>query len=78
MDEDLSKLKPCPFCGAGETTIDAKHMSPRADRSSELISASVRHWCVKRPGTVQAFIEMRGRDEMSAITQWNSRAENES
>ncbi len=71
-------IKSCPFCNAGETTIEAKHMPPRMSGPGELISVSIRHWCIKRPGTVQAFIEVRGRDEASAINQWNCRAEDES
>jgi len=69
----IAELKARPLCGAGETHTDERHLPPRMSGPGALISVSIKHWCAKRPGVVQAFIEIRGRDHTSAIDAWNTR-----
>lgn len=66
------ELKPCPFCGAGETRIDEARQW-QGIGYSEPISVSVRHWCVDTPGQPKRMIERIGRDRASAIAAWNRR-----
>lgn len=69
-------LRPCPFCGAGETQYSEQRLSPRMDgKQPALVSAMVRHWCAPAPGVVASHIEFRGRTKEDAITAWNARAD---
>lgn len=68
------ELKPCPFCGAGKTDIHFNGRMWTGQRLSEPISVSIRHWCEDVPGQPHRMIERVGRDEVSAIAAWNSRA----
>jgi len=74
MTEEL--LRPCPFCGDGETRIDESHLSPTMDGGpGALISATVRHWCrrVDGDGVVGGGISFRGRTREDAVRAWNRR-----
>lgn len=66
-------LKPCPFCGAGETQIVPNGQVWTGMKLSLPISVSVRHWCTAIPGQPSRMIERIGRDEASAIAAWNMR-----
>lgn len=63
----------CPFCGAGETHISEQHLSPSMKGPGALISVTIRHWCPREPGCVGNLREVRGRDHVSALAQWNKR-----
>lgn len=69
-------LKPCPFCGAGETQIEAARgvWNGGLKPPSAPVSVSVRHWCTPGEGQPHRMIERIGRDEASAIAAWNLRA----
>ncbi|MCP5244821.1 MAG: Lar family restriction alleviation protein [Burkholderiales bacterium] len=69
-----SKLKQCPFCGAGETVVVSNGQTWLGTRYSEPTSVSVRHWCERIEGQPSRMIERIGRDETSAIQAWNMRA----
>jgi hypothetical protein len=72
-DELKASLKPCPFCGAGETDVrETRHWGP-INRPSEIISVSIHHWCGKQAGVLRSHIEFRGRDHESAQKAWNAR-----
>jgi len=68
-------LKPCPFCGAGETQIRENGRIWSGMKYSDPISVSVFHWCEPEPGQPSRAIERIGRDLDSAIAAWNKRAE---
>lgn len=71
---DEPKLKPCPFCGAGETTYREQRLSPTMDgRTPALISATIRHWCEPVPGVVASYMEFRGRTREDAVAVWERR-----
>jgi hypothetical protein len=70
----MADLKPCPWCGAGDTRIEPNGQVWTGMRYSEPISVSVRHWCPAIPGQPSRMIERIGRDEASAIAAWNARA----
>ncbi len=64
FDEHLSELKPCPFCGAGETFFDAVF-----ERNSTVMSEALklRHTCLYGG----AVIVMVGSDLPSLVARWN-------
>ena len=65
-------LKPCPFCGGGETRIDEK--TYWTGTRSECTHVEVKHWC--KQGTIDgAFLTVKGRTRDAAIEQWNTRHE---
>lgn len=68
-----AQLKPCPFCGAGETTIVAGTRVWNGMRYGQPSSVSVKHWCTKIDGQPSRMIERIGRDEESALAAWNQR-----
>lgn len=78
IDPDLVLLKPCPFCGAGETVFQDNGRVWTGMRYSDPVSVSVRHWCTGENGQPEApsrMIERVGRDRLSAIAAWNRRAQ---
>lgn len=70
---DLDRLLPCPFCGAGQTDIVENGAVWAGTKYSAPISVSVRHWC-PHDGQPGRMIERIGRDLESAIAAWNMRA----
>jgi hypothetical protein len=69
------KLLPCPFCGAGETTIFENGKMWLGMKYSEPSSVSVRHHCPRIDGQPSRMIERVGRDRASAISAWNTRVD---
>jgi hypothetical protein len=69
-------LAPCPFCGAGEYSLEPRHLPPRMDgRPSAIVSFTIRHWCEGRaPGVVAASREVRAREKAPAVAEWNRRS----
>lgn len=67
------ELKPCPFCGAGETQIKENGRMWLGQCYSDPVSVSVRHWCAPADGQPSRMIERIGRDEASAVSAWNTR-----
>ena len=67
-------LKPCPFCGAGLTSIRENGRMWTGQRYSAPTSVSVQHHCEPTEGQPSRMIERVGRDEASAIEAWNRRA----
>lgn len=73
--DDTPHLSPCPFCGAGETSVDARWTSPTMSGKSSLIGVRIYHWC-NIPGARPAQrlrIEVHGRDHADAAAAWNLR-----
>jgi hypothetical protein len=68
----MDELKPCPFCGAGDTQIKESKMW--TGMRNQIISATVMHWCSKDEGQPQSVMQIAGKDRESAIAKWNSRA----
>lgn len=67
-------LKPCPFCGAGETMLHVNKGTWNGQRYGEPVSVEVRHWCEPEDGQPARMVARVGRDEESAIAAWNRRA----
>lgn len=67
-------LKPCPFCGAGTTTIVPNGRVWLGTKYGEPITVSIRHWCEPVAGQPSRVIDRIGRDEESAIEAWNTRS----
>lgn len=62
---------PCPFCGGTNTVI---HKNPLwSGMSKDILSVSIRHWCIPIQGQPTRMIERIGRDMESAIKMWNMR-----
>ena len=70
---DTETLKPCPFCGAGETQIRAAKGVWNGSGYGQPVSYSVVHWCSNVLGQPMRVIERIGRDRASAIEAWNTR-----
>ena len=68
------ELLPCPFCGAGETSLRKNGCVWAGMEYTAPISISVVHHCDEIPGQPSRMIERIGRDEESAIAAWNRRA----
>ena len=72
--EQPDALLPCPFCGAGETSIVENGRVWTGQRYGEPTSVSVRHHCTPTPGQPSRMIERVGKDSESAVAAWNTRA----
>ena len=64
-------LKPCPFCGAGETQV--RETLFWTGMRNGIVSVTVMHWCERNEGQPQSHIEIKGRDHASAVDAWNKR-----
>ena len=69
------KLRPCPFCGAGRTTMMGNGKVWDGMKYSQAASVSVLHHCETIPGQPIRAIERVGKDTESAIAAWNLRAD---
>ncbi len=72
--EAEAKLLPCPFCGAGQSSIRENGKVWSGMRYSAPASVSVLHHCKTVEGQPNRAIERVGRDLESAIAAWNLRA----
>ena len=66
------QLKPCPFCGAGETIVEPDSKAWTGTKWSGL-SYQVLHWCKESEGVIGSMIVKRSRTKQGAIDKWNSR-----
>lgn len=73
-NDTIVGLVPCPFCGAGSTSIRENGKMWTGQRYSEPTSVSVLHHCDPVAGQPSRSIERVGRDLESAIAAWNDRA----
>ena len=73
VTNDIERLRPCPFCGGGETQFRLNGKTWMGMKWSEPISVSIVHWCEPLPGPSR-MIERIGRDIEQAIERWNMRA----
>jgi hypothetical protein len=68
------ELKPCPFCGAGQTVFRENGKVWCGMKYSEPVSVTVQHWCEEVKGQPSRVLERAGRDRASAIEAWNTRS----
>lgn len=74
MESENIQLKPCPFCGGGETNIHDNLGTWQGMKYGESISFEVRHWCSEIQGQPHSrMLSLVGRDKESAIKRWNTR-----
>ena len=69
----MDALKPCPFCGAGQSEVRPNGRVWTGMRWGEPSSVSVLHWCDRVPGQPVRALERVGCDETSALAAWNMR-----
>jgi hypothetical protein len=68
-DKEAVELKPCPFCGDGETYIVPNTMW--TGQRSQVLSVEVRHWCDTEPH--RNYLMIKAPTETEAIAAWNTR-----
>jgi hypothetical protein len=68
-DQAREPLKPCPFCGAGETQIRPSYMW--TGMRNQLVCVHIHHWCEK---PARMHLEMTENTEAEVIARWNERA----
>jgi len=68
--EKQMELKPCPFCGAGETVSEPDSVQWLGMRY-EILSWRVRHWCAYP--THSPLLHVKGKTQEEAETRWNTR-----
>ena len=70
------ELKPCPFCGGGETHIEPQGQIWRGMKYSDPICYRLVHFCkgILPDEYVTNRTELRARTEAQAIEAWNTRA----
>ena len=68
------ELLPCPFCGAGITSVRENGKVWNGQRYSEPSSVSIWHHCEPIAGQPNRGIERVGRDLASAVAAWNMRS----
>ena len=67
----MDKLKPCPFCGCGETVVrTSDHWT---GQQSVVLSATVQHHCKDKP--FQNLLQVKGKTVDEAVEKWNTRTE---
>ena len=66
------ELKPCPFCGAGETVSEADSKQWLGARY-QILSWHVRHWCGKAGDRFTSLLQVRGKTQEEAESKWNTR-----
>lgn len=71
-DDNFDDLLPCPFCAGGETRID--HATHWTGMSSVPLSTRIMHWCPRKDGQPQSFLQVAGKTDSDAISAWNARA----
>lgn len=67
----MTDLKPCPFCGGGETRFD--DTQNWTGMRYQHVCTTIRHFC-QRPADdefVQAVITLRGRNKDDCTRRWN-------
>lgn len=73
------ELKPCPFCGAGETRVEENRLRrapTMGGGESPIVSVEIHHWCPPVEGQPRRnYIIKVGRDHQGAIAAWNRRVE---
>ncbi len=67
----MEELKPCPFCGDGDTRIDEQTFW--TGKRSEIISVKLRHWCETKIGLDRQYIEFTAKDRRTLYERWNDR-----
>ena len=70
------QIKPCPFCGGGETRIDPQGQTWRGMGYSDPICWRLIHFCkgILPDNYVTNRMELRARTQEQCIEAWNTRA----
>ena len=63
------QLKPCPFCGSGETYVRTSDYW--TGMRNMVLSATVMHHCEEKP--MQNFLQVKGKTVEDEIKKWNTR-----
>lgn len=65
------KLKPCPFCGAGEFSLQENLMW--TGMRNVILSVEIYHWCDDK-NPIGSFLKIRSDTPEGAIAKWNRRS----
>ena len=71
----MEALDPCPFCGGEGDGLQVKESTHWTGQCSQVISATVIHWCKREPGQPQSIIQIKGKTREDAVHKWNSRVQ---
>lgn len=72
-EQDMTKLKPCLFCGGCNTSVNLNGSVWDGVKWSDPISVSVIHHCQAIKGQPSRGFERIGKDLKSAVAAWNTR-----
>jgi len=67
--ERIRELKPCPFCGAGESYFKVNNFW--TGMRNAILSVEIIHHCEEKP--TQNMLQIRGATEDHVIAKWNER-----
>jgi hypothetical protein len=70
--EMSDELMPCLYCGAGETHVQERRLSPTMEGPGALVSVVIYHHCEPLKAHT-AMREIRARDHTSAVAEYNRR-----
>jgi hypothetical protein len=66
------ELKPCPFCGAGDTLSEVDS-SMWTGMRTVILSWHVRHWCGPKDAKFGNILRCRAKTQEEAEIAWNTR-----
>ena len=64
----MDDLKPCRYCGAGETRIEQRNLPPKMSGPGAIISVTILHFCKDARRTIKVV----GSDKPHAVSIWNA------
>ena len=66
-----SELRPCPFCGAGETQI--RDQTVWTGQRSVVTSVEIHHWCEPKSTQLRSHLRVVGKTREEAIEAWEGK-----
>lgn len=66
----MTELKPCPFCGGGDTEL--RPLRVWTGKQNKITSIELMHWCLNQNGVLT--VKFKAKTEEELIHTWNTRA----